>query len=53
MFVFEGDIVFVFWYMDSSGNLEWWLICLNVGFMGFVLESYLFLVDDGVIGGDG
>lgn len=40
-------------HTDSSGNPEWWLIRSNAGSTGFVPESYLSPVDDGVTGGDG
>lgn len=40
-------------HSDSSGNPEWWLIRSNAGSTGFVPESYLSPVDDGVTGGDG
>ena len=47
--VFEGEIVSVLRYSDTSGNPEWWLIQRN-GATGYVPQNFLTPVNDNETG---
>lgn len=47
--VFEGEIVSVLKYSDTSGNPEWWLIQSN-GATGYVPQNFLSPVNDNETG---